>query len=259
MLTDLSAYFGKVAGHYKSKSQIMRIVSEKWFLDNMYCPACSESSIRQYPANSPVIDFFCESCDQQYQLKGKKNTIGKKILDGQFDTMMRAVHRNRLPSFAFFIYDPTRFIIKDLFFVPKYFFTASIIEKRKPLSVTARRAGYTGCNILFENIPEIAKIFAIKDTRIIHKNIVRDSWVKINFMADVKNSETRGWTSDILKCIDDIRGRIFRLEDCYRFESNLISLHPKNKNIRPKIRQQLQVLRDKGLIEFLGNGIYQKR
>ena len=34
--------------------------------------------------------------------------------------------------------------------------------------------------------------------------------------------------------------------------------HPQNNNIRPKIRQQLQVLRDKGVIEFLGRGLYRK-
>ena len=32
--------------------------------------------------------------------------------------------------------------------------------------------------------------------------------------------------------------------------------YPWNHNIRPKIRQQLQVLRDRGLISFLGNGQY---
>jgi type II restriction enzyme len=258
MITDLSSYFCKVPAKYKSNSQIIRIVSEKWFLDNMYCPACSESSIKQYPANSPVMDFYCEACNQQYQLKGKKNIIGKKILDGQYDTMMRAVHGNKLPSFAFFIYDPKRYIVKDLFFIPKYFFTASIIEKRKALSVNARRAGYTGCNILFHSIPEIAKIFAIKNNGIIDRSAVKDSWAKIDFMAIVKSSKSRGWTSDVLKCIEDMRKNTFSLEDCYGFEDHLEYLHPENKNIKPKIRQQLQILRDRGMIEFLGNGLYKK-
>ncbi len=33
-------------------------------------------------------------------------------------------------------------------------------------------------------------------------------------------------------------------------------MHSENKNIKPKIRQQLQFLRDKGYLEFLGNGVY---
>jgi len=36
----------------------------------------------------------------------------------------------------------------------------------------------------------------------------------------------------------------------------LAKLHPKNKHIPDKIRQQLQVLRDHGIIEFLGRGEY---
>ncbi|MGN1347846.1 MAG: hypothetical protein ACI4VI_02775 [Acutalibacteraceae bacterium] len=44
----------------------------------------------------------------------------------------------------------------------------------------------------------------------------------------------------------------------YSFESELKIKHPKNNNIKPKIRQQLQFLRDRGFIEFLGNGKYEK-
>ena len=43
-----------------------------------------------------------------------------------------------------------------------------------------------------------------------------------------------------------------------RFEKVLEMKYPSNHNIRPKIRQQLQVLRDRGIIEFLGNGNYRK-
>ena len=259
MQFELSAYSDKVPPHFRSKSQIIRILSERWFMENMYCPACSENSIREYPANNPVIDFFCESCKQDYQLKGKKNSMGHKILDGEFFTMMRAVREMRLPNFVFFIYNPTKMSVEDLFFVPKSFFSSSIIERRKALSPTARRAGWTGCNILFDNIPESAKIFAVKNQEMLDKREVYDSWNKIRFMADVKDSQARGWTSDVLKCVDDIGNNIFKLEDCYNFEDRLSNLHPENRNIKPKIRQQLQILRNKGLIEFLGNGIYQKR
>lgn len=51
---------------------------------------------------------------------------------------------------------------------------------------------------------------------------------------------------------------IFQLEDIYKFESFLSYKYPKNNNIKAKIRQQLQFLRDKGYIKFLGNGFYSK-
>ena len=50
----------------------------------------------------------------------------------------------------------------------------------------------------------------------------------------------------------------FALSDMYRFENMLSLKHPENNNVQAKIRQQLQLLRDKGFIEFLGNGKYKK-
>jgi len=48
----------------------------------------------------------------------------------------------------------------------------------------------------------------------------------------------------------------FSLQELYGVEPYLQSIHPRNKNVRPKIRQQLQVLRDLGLIEFTGSARY---
>jgi type II restriction enzyme len=47
------------------------------------------------------------------------------------------------------------------------------------------------------------------------------------------------------------------LQDVYAFAAHLEKLHPANRHVRDKIRQQLQVLRDLGLIEFLGRRGYQ--
>ena len=44
----------------------------------------------------------------------------------------------------------------------------------------------------------------------------------------------------------------------YAFVKELQLKHPKNNNIEAKIRQQLQFLRDKGIIEFKGNGKYRR-
>jgi hypothetical protein len=35
--------------------------------------------------------------------------------------------------------------------------------------------------------------------------------------------------------------------------------HPSNHNVRAKIRQQLQFLRDKGVLDFVGRGQYRMR
>ncbi len=49
------------------------------------------------------------------------------------------------------------------------------------------------------------------------------------------------------------------LDDVYAFDDHLAHLYPGNNNVRPKIRQQLQVLRDQGFLEFLGHGHYRIR
>ena len=46
------------------------------------------------------------------------------------------------------------------------------------------------------------------------------------------------------------------LQDMYSFEKDLSAIHPENKNIKPKIRQQLQFLRNKGYHEFVEAGKY---
>ena len=39
----------EIAEDYKSLSQKARVITEKWFEDNMYCPACSTEFFRTYP------------------------------------------------------------------------------------------------------------------------------------------------------------------------------------------------------------------
>jgi type II restriction enzyme len=53
-----------------------------------------------------------------------------------------------------------------------------------------------------------------------------------------------------------IRKKEFTLVDVYNFESMLAKQHPGNRHIKDKIRQQLQFLRDKGYLEFIGRGKY---
>jgi hypothetical protein len=42
----------------------------------------------------------------------------------------------------------------------------------------------------------------------------------------------------------------------YAFEGALSNLYPNNRHVQQKIRQQLQVLRDRGYLEFLSRGRY---
>ena len=56
--------------------------------------------------------------------------------------------------------------------------------------------------------------------------------------------------------VSRLKKESFSLADVYNAENELVRLFPKNKNIKAKVRQQLQILRDKGWLSFLGNGRY---
>jgi type II restriction enzyme len=148
--------------------------------------------------------------------------------------------------------------INNLILIPRYFFTPSIIEKRKPLADTARRAGWVGCNINISTIPQDCKIKIIKSGVACDKVSVLNDYNRIKALQ-VENIDSRGWLLDILFCINIIPGEIFKLEQMYSFEKSLSEKHPENRFIRAKIRQQLQMLRDRGYIEFLGRGVYKKQ
>lgn len=67
-----------------------------------------------------------------------------------------------------------------------------------------------------------------------------------------------GWKLEVFNCLDSIENRTFYLEEAYAFEDVLSDKYPNNRNIKDKIRQQLQYLRDLGLIEFKVRGVYKK-
>jgi hypothetical protein len=85
---------------------------------------------------------------------------------------------------------------------------------------------------------------------------IEDRWAAADRILR-KRPETRGWAADLLHIVDQLPEE-FGLADVYAFESDLSTKHPENSNVRPKMRQQLQVLRDMGFITFGARGVYRK-
>ena len=82
-------------------------------------------------------------------------------------------------------YDLKSLAVVNLFIVPKHFFVREIIEERKPLAATARRAGWIGSNILLSRVPESGKI------HIVQNGVVRAEGARPCGMAeDAVSSET---------------------------------------------------------------------
>jgi len=242
---------------YKSKSQLARIRTEEWTLNNLFCPFCGHPFVAS-ATNTKVYDFTCPICDQQYQLKAVSKKIGKKLVGSEYYTFIKAIENNCVPNFIIMEYslNNTFVIPQEIFFIPKVFITKETIEKRKPLSETARRAGWTGYNLLFDRIPSYGKLLMANDYGMISKEKILNETRKISSLYNIDSQKVK-WKIEILKIIDQLDNE-FKLQDVYQYLNKLEILFPDNNHVKDKIRQQLQFIRDDGIIVFLGDGKYEK-
>ena len=256
--TILHPFLNKDLGAgYKSPSQKIRVLTEEWAGDEVFCPSCG-AYINRYGHNRPVADFYCPICKEDYELKSKGRSFGGKIVDGAFETAIKRLKGNLNPNLFLLAYNPQNYEVLNFCVIPKYFFVPQTLEKRKPLSKTARRAGWVGCNIVLDSIPQTARIFYIKDKVLLPPKAVFGNWKKTLFLKEEPSVRERGWIIDIMNCIDKLGMKEFSLTEIYAFEKELYRKHPHNLHIRDKIRQQLQILRDSGYLEFLGRGKYRR-
>ncbi len=72
-------------------------------------------------------------------------------------------------------------------------------------------------------------------------------------------SSLGGWTSLTMEGVLRQERDVFSLNELFAVCEHPASVrYPNNKHVRAKLRQQLQRLRDLGLIEFLGGGVYRR-
>lgn len=245
----------EVGTNYKSMSQKVRVMSEQWVEQEIFCPNCG-NEINKYLNNKPVKDFYCSVCSEDFELKSKKDKLASKLVDGAYETMMNNLNSQRQANFFILVYLMESFKISNFCVIPKHFFIPEIVEKRKPLANTARRKGWIGCNLLLKYIPESGKVYYIKNSVVEAKDKVIEKWEKTLFLREKQLNKSKGWLIDIMKCIDKLGKKSFTLNEVYSFGNELRSLHSNNKHIKDKIRQQLQVLRDKDYLQFTSRGNY---
>lgn len=250
------AFDRDLAKDYTSASQRARVLTEQWVGESIFCPNCGQGYVNKYPNGKPVADFYCSNCKEDYELKSKQSGAWTKIVDGAYDAMIKRLRSSNNPNFFLLDYNLENLAVLNFFVVPKYFFVPGIIEKRRPLAPTSRRHDWVGCNVLLRNIPETGKIFFIKDRKVEPKEKVLARWQKTLFLREEKETSAKGWLLDVMRCVDKFGKQEFALDDIYAFGEELRRLHPDNKYIKDKIRQQLQVLRDKGYLDFISRGHY---
>lgn len=248
----------ETAARYKSASQRARVITELWAERNLYCANCDSATLVRSEPNCQAIDFTCPECRDPFQLKSQSSMFAKRLVDAGYEAMCRAIIEGRTPNLVALHYDPKSWRISNALLVPRFAFSMSAIEKRRPLALTARRAGWIGCNILLCNIPDDAKIDLIRGGIPVSPGLVRRAYSRLRPLDKVR-TEVRGWTLDVLKIARSLGKACFSLDELYALDEQLKRLHPANRHVRPKIRQQLQRLRDLGIIEFLSEGRYRFR
>lgn len=168
--------FEETQAKFKSASQQARIWTEQWASQWIYCPNCGNSSLEKFPANLPVADFFCRTCNDQFELKSQKKPFGAKVADGAYFTKIDRLASATNPNLILLNYDLRQQAVRHVCVVPKHFFVPDIIEKRSPLASTARRAGWVGSNILLNRIPDAGRIFVVRNSIPIPKDDVVAKW-----------------------------------------------------------------------------------
>jgi type II restriction enzyme len=241
---------------YKSNSQRARVFTETWLSRYGYCPACG-GSLTKTPNNTRALDFLCRKCEDPFELKSTNRKFGSVIPDGAYASMVYAIRCGNAPN-LFLLQYSLPFVTTDLVLLPRHFLVEPIVIKRRPLSASARRHGWVGCNLDLKLLPRSAFVQYVTDGACQSKQAVMEAWADASAISQIPNPDRRGWLTITLALIDRIGRSEFSLADLYAHEPLLTKLFPGNKNIRPKLRQQLQVLRDLGQLAFLGKGKYSR-
>ncbi len=108
---------------------------------------------------------------------------------------------------------------------------------------------------MISNIPPDARVHVVRGGIPVSPASVREQYARLRPLEKLEH-EIRGWTLDVLRFVRSLEREQFSLADVYAFRHELQGLHPENRYIQEKIRQQLQRLRDLEFLEFLGRGRY---
>jgi hypothetical protein len=119
-----------------------------WGNKRAQLPVATENGRLTRPIGSSTFRFArlnllsVGDCREQFELKSQKRTFGRKIVDGAFATMSKRISDKANAKLLLLQYDREALTVRNLIVVPKHFFTSEMLERRKPLTATARRAGW---------------------------------------------------------------------------------------------------------------------
>jgi hypothetical protein len=180
-------------------------------------------------------------------MKGQKGKFGAKA--GSSKTQCERLAASDNPDLQLVNYDLTACSRRSVHRA-QHVFVRNIIEERKLLAMTARRAGWIGSKILLDRVPESGKIHIVQGGAVRAKESVLAQWLRRLFVRN-ESPDTRGWLPDVMNCVESLDKREFTLTKYTPSSGILGDLYFGNQNLKPKMRQQLQFLRNRGFIEFV--------
>lgn len=179
----------------------------------------------------------------------------RMVQDGGYDSMMRQITAANAPALMLLHYSP-HWCVERLIAVHPVFLTPDVIQKRnKPHLRPGTGKPYWMCSLDLIRVPPDGKILLVADGSVSDEAEVRTAFRESKRFEDVP-LQKRGWPALVLAEVRRLGKREFCLDDLYAREAAMHAAYPENSHVRPKIRQQLQVLRDLGYIEFLAPGQY---
>ncbi len=242
-------------GKYTSRSQFARVVTQAWVKRELPCLSCSSQPLIPTAENTKSRDFVCSMCDEPYELKSKSGRFTRWVANGEYDTMVDTIRSGRTPNLLLLEYDAVGLYVNNLQAIHRTLLSPLAVVPREPLSGAAQRAGWRGCDLDLNVVPESGRIPIVWNRSTVPWATVVAAWSQFDFMDRVR-PESKGWLRDVLACVQKLPFGSFTLADMYRFESDLQGLHIANQNVRPKIRQQLQVLVAHGILRRERPGVY---
>lgn len=141
-----------LAGKYKSVPQRIRVMSESWVAKHVSCPFCGDELI-PFGTGFVGLDFFCNRCDEEFQLKSMCGGIPKKLTGAEYQKTKEAFDSGQQPNLLCLVYQKPNYEITRLVLIRRHLLTSKILKARKRLLATARRAGWQGCYWQIDQIP----------------------------------------------------------------------------------------------------------
>jgi hypothetical protein len=161
--TDITPIFSplldfSIAAPFVSSAQVARVALETWASFNLYCLDCESDALDRLPNNTPVADFKCYVCDRFYQLKAKDGRFGLRITGAAYQPTIDYIRRGDMPEHIFVEFDKRFNTVVFVDAIPGRLITEDRVVPRKPLSQTARRAGWQGCSIVISGLPSVRMV-----------------------------------------------------------------------------------------------------